>query len=64
MIWLWGIVVMVWSTWLCVTPSPLLVFQLPDVRVHLTHAQVFQVRSLRSQRFPCSFVLPLRLCPC
>lgn len=48
MIWLWGIVVMVWSTWLCVTPSPLLVFQLPDVRVHLTHAQVFQAAALWS----------------
>jgi hypothetical protein len=44
MIWLWGVVVMAWSTWLYVTPSPLLVFQLPDVRMHLTHAQIFQVR--------------------
>ena len=55
MIWLWGVVVMAWSTWLCVTPSPLLVFQLPDVRMHLTHAQIFQVRQypfLRSTEPP------------
>jgi len=42
MCWLWGFVLKFWS-YMKIHPSPLVVFELPDVNYHLTHTQVFQV---------------------
>mmetsp|Transcript_25111 Transcript_25111/g.34606 ORF Transcript_25111/g.34606 Transcript_25111/m.34606 type:complete len:461 (+) Transcript_25111:168-1550(+) len=47
MTWLWGLVLHTWSQ-LRINPSPLLVFELEDLRTHLTCFQVFQVALLLS----------------
>lgn len=42
MTWMWGVVLWVWAS-LRLTPSPLIVFEVDDPRVHLTHREVFGV---------------------
>eukprot|EP00740_Mantoniella_antarctica_P011713 CAMPEP_0181367776 /NCGR_PEP_ID=MMETSP1106-20121128/11644_1 /TAXON_ID=81844 /ORGANISM="Mantoniella antarctica, Strain SL-175" /LENGTH=410 /DNA_ID=CAMNT_0023483667 /DNA_START=867 /DNA_END=2096 /DNA_ORIENTATION=- len=58
-VWLWGVNLLVWAR-MALTPHPLVVFDLHDPRVHLTHRQVFNMAAWCSAVFAGNLAVFLR----